>query len=142
MSLPARPRLPETDGNPIEPAVREYIVAMETYATALEARAWAVATELWYEADNRREAEFAHLAEELTLWMPAPAGTIPADTQPTEATMEIERGQVPEAQAGGTAEGEDAGVVPGAPEELREEDVTRADGLDDRVAEEDLPGDD
>ncbi|MGH2900711.1 MAG: hypothetical protein ACRDMZ_18695 [Solirubrobacteraceae bacterium] len=55
--------------------------------------------------------------------------------------MEVERGQVPEAQAGGAAEGEDAGVLPGAPQELREEDVTAGDGLDDRVVEEELPGD-
>lgn len=41
----------------------------------------------------------------------------------------------------GVAEGEDVGKIPDAPVELREEDVMREDALDDRVAEEELPGD-
>jgi hypothetical protein len=59
-----------------------------------------------------------------------------------EQMEEADRAQVARA---GMAEGEDVGNAPGAPgtdEPLREEDVTRADGLDDRVAEEELPGDD
>lgn len=44
--------------------------------------------------------------------------------------------------AAGMAEGEDLGTTPGTEDALREEDVTRADGLDDRVEEEQLPGDD
>jgi hypothetical protein len=50
----------------------------------------------------------------------------------------------PAVESAGTAEGEDAGQAPGAPgddQPLREEDVTRADGLDDKVQEEELPGD-
>lgn len=49
--------------------------------------------------------------------------------------MEIDEGQVPAAQAGGMAEGEDHDEV------LREQDVSKGDALDDRVTEEELPGD-
>lgn len=64
--LVARPARPAADECQIvSPAVREYLVQIETYATFLEARAWTVATELRYEAENRGDATFSDLADEL-----------------------------------------------------------------------------
>lgn len=64
-----RPALPDDDHGILTSTMRRYLVELETYTASLEIRAWTVALELRYEAENRNASEFSDLADELTEWL-------------------------------------------------------------------------
>lgn len=68
---PSRPNLPDDDVGILTATIRRYLVELETYTASLEIRAWTVAQELRYEAENRNAKEFSALADELTEWIDA-----------------------------------------------------------------------